>query len=119
MVSEIEKAAEAIKQRYGSPHAFCKATSLNRTTVYQVLKGTYSGDVDKQLGRILTALEEPTENPQGLPGLTELESCIRDADCQRCPVMVSGPICKRCAPRHLLQAQAVRQLLTDRMGVSL
>jgi hypothetical protein len=119
MVTELDKAAEAIKARYGSPHAFCKDhPSLNRTTVYQVLAGTYSGNTDKQLGRILAALEQSKETPQGLPTLTELETCIRDAACPRCP-LDTGPICKRCAPTHLLQAQAVLRLLTQRMGGTL
>jgi hypothetical protein len=118
MVSEIEKAKAAIMDRYGSPHAFCREhSSLNRTTVYQVLKGTYSGNIEKQLGRIMVELERSQETTNGLPSVTELELCIRDAACPRCPV-VEGPLCKRCAPTHLLQAQAVRQLLTQRMGGS-
>jgi hypothetical protein len=116
VVTEIEKAAEAIRTRYGSPHAFCKAhPALNRTTVYQVLAGTYNGNIDKQLGRILAALEESANTAHGLPTLTELETCIRDAACPRCP-LDTGPLCKRCAPTHLLQAQAVLRLLTQKLG---
>jgi hypothetical protein len=116
VVSEVEKVAQAIKARYGSPHAFCEANpDLSRTTVYQILRGTYNGNLDKQLGRMVAALEQSQETPHGQPTLTELELCIRDAACQRCPV-VGGPLCKRCAPTHLLQAQAVLQLLAQRLG---
>lgn len=115
-MSELEKANQAILDRYGSVHAFCRAhPGLTRTTVYQVLRGAYGGNQEKQLGRIMAALESSTQGDKGLPSLPELESCIRDAACQRCPV-VSGPLCKRCAPTHLLQAQAVLELLTRTLG---
>lgn len=114
MMTEREKAALAIKERYGSIHAFCVAHSeLPRTTVYAVLGGSYGGDEGRQLGRIFATLDESTGGQaQDMPGLTELEEVIRDAACQRCPVPTAQ--CRRCAPQHLLMAQAVLALLENR-----
>lgn len=117
MVTDLERAAEAIKGRYGSVHAFCQRhPDLNRTTVYQVLKGTYGGNLDRQLGRILAALDQAADSRPDLPGLAELEDVIRAVACQACPVVGPADLCKRCAPLHRLQAQAVRQLLESRGG---
>jgi len=114
MVSERDKAVHAIRARYGTTHAFCQAhPELNRTTVYQVLRGTYAGNTARQLGRIIAALENDAQGGD-LPSLTELEECIRQAACLRCPVDQGADLCKRCAPTHLLQAQAVLDLLRKR-----
>ncbi len=116
MVTEIEKAAQAVAARYGTVHAFCRAhPDLNRTTVYQVLRGTYAGNTARQLGRIMAALEAAGDDVD-LPSLAEVEECIRQAACQRCPVDQGADLCKRCAPTHLLQAQAVLELLQIKRG---
>jgi hypothetical protein len=86
---------------------------LNRTTVYQVLKGTYAGNDSRQLGRIQAALEESAAVTDDLPTLATIEECLREAACSRCPVE-NGPLCRRCAPGFLLQAQAVLALLESR-----
>lgn len=114
MVSERDKLKAAIEQRFGSVHAFCRATKINRTTVYTVLGGTYAGNESKQLGRIQEALDAGGgAGAPGLPGLAALEETIREATCKRCPAD-NAPICRRCAPQFALQAQAVRDLLERR-----
>ena len=116
MPSELEQTALAIGERFGSVHAFCQANpGLNRTTVYQVLRGGYKGNVGVQLGRIRAALEDSGRTDPGLPGLDELETVIREAACRRCPIK-DVHLCRRCAPTHLQQAQAVRAFLEARAG---
>lgn len=115
MLTEPEKLLAAIGQRFGTVHAFCAANpELNRTTVYAVLRGRYKGNAGRQLGRIRAALmAAPADGAADLPGLVELEEVIREAACARCPVTRAG-ICKRCAPLHLQQAQAVLAFLERR-----
>ncbi|MCB2186976.1 MAG: hypothetical protein KQJ78_11195 [Deltaproteobacteria bacterium] len=114
-MSELDKVSAAIRQRYGSVYAFCRATpGLNRTTVYQVLAGKYQGDVGRQLGRIVEALERRPESETGsTPSLAELEQVIREAACSRCPAAPGG-LCRHCAPGHLVQAEAVFRFLQAR-----
>jgi hypothetical protein len=114
-MTDREKLAAAIEQRFGTVHAFCLACQgLNRTTVYQVLKGTYAGNISRQLGRIQAALEDSAAASRGdLPTLGAIEECLREAACSRCPAE-NGPLCRRCAPGFLLQAQAVLALLESR-----
>jgi hypothetical protein len=112
LVTDREKLAAAVEQRFGTIHAFCLANpDLNRTTVYQVLKGTYAGNDSRQLGRIQAALEDT--HASGLPTLGAIEECLREAACSRCPAE-NAPLCRRCAPVFLLQAQAVHALLESR-----
>ena len=113
-MTDREKLAAAIEQRFGTVHAFCLANpDLNRTTVYQVLKGTYAGNDSRQLGRIRAALEDTTAGGSDLPTLAAIEECLREAACSRCPAE-NAPLCRRCAPVFLLQAQAVHALLESR-----
>ena len=115
-MTDREKLAAAIEQRFGTVHAFCLANpDLNRTTVYQVLKGTYAGNDSRQLGRIQAALEATAASQGDLPTLAAIEECLREAACSRCPVE-NGPLCRRCAPGFLLQAQAVHALLNSWMS---
>ena len=112
-MTEIDKTRVAVEQRYGSVHAFCRANKgLNRTTVYQVLNKTYSGNIGRQLGRIMAVLDGRAAGftARHLPSIKQLEETLRLAACERCPVEDAG-LCRRCAPVHLLQAQAVRELL--------
>ena len=116
MPTELEKARAAIIQRHGSVHAFCRLfPDLNRTTVYAVLRGRYAGNAGRQLARIIEALElSATEKESDhIPTTRQLEEILREAACSRCPLIKSQPsgICVRCAPTHLVQAQAVRSYL--------
>ena len=53
-----------------------------------------------------------------LPTLEAIEECLREAACGRCPAE-NAPLCRRCAPGFLLQAQAVYALLeSGRCGVT-
>ena len=114
MVTDREKLAAAVEQRFGTVHAFCLANpDLNRTTVYQVLKGTYAGNDSRQLGRIRAALEETATGRGNRPSLEAIEECLREAACNRCPAD-NAPLCRRCAPGFLAQAQAVHALLESR-----
>ena len=113
-MTDREKLAAAIEQRFGTVHAFCLANpDLNRTTVYQVLKGTYAGNDSRQLGRIRAALDETAAGQGNLPTLEAIEECLREAACGRCPAE-NALLCRRCAPGFLLQAQAVHALLESR-----
>ena len=54
---EPEALAGEILARHTSIHAFCRAhDELCRTTVYQVLRGRYPGNMSKQAQRIADAL---------------------------------------------------------------
>lgn len=115
MVTELEKVAEAIVQKHGTVHAFCAAhDELNRTTVYQVLNGSYKGNVGRQLARIKLVLNGSASGATSTPG--ELEEVIREAACSRCPLSHEATICARCAPLFTQQAQAVWEHLRRRQG---
>ena len=59
MKTEAEDLRADILARYKSLYAFCGATGLPRGTVYQVIRGRYAGDYEKQYGRIRKALDSP------------------------------------------------------------
>lgn len=116
MVTEIEKVAAAVREQYPSIHAFCRASGLSRTVVYQVLGDRYQGNIGRQLTRINQALASQKQEATKLPSVAELEEIIRLAACKRCPVAGQAEICKKCAPTHLLQAQAVHDFLQGKLG---
>ena len=106
MVTELDKTRAAILERYGTIHAFCREHSeLSRTMVYSILRGTYPGDIIKQLHRITAALEGGQSDQAGLPPLEEIEAAIRNAACEKCRVK-NTDLCRLCGSLHHDQAQA-------------
>jgi len=79
-----------IQETYGTPYKFIKATGIGKTTVYQVLAGTYPGDVQRQAKRIRVALAGKGDLA------AEVKRAIVRVQCGRCVVKDTG-FCRRCA----------------------
>jgi len=101
---ELAEARREINARFGSIYKFCKATGLNRATVWMVLKGAYPGNVERQAKRILVALGK-------LQGEEEtIYQAIRGVACKRCAV-VNTARCNRCEGLFRAEAAAVARAL--------
>lgn len=74
---EPEVIRQQVTARFGTVHAFAKDRpgGLARSTVYQVLNGSYSGDTQGQLARISAALSKPRG------GIFEI---LKQVGCGRC-----------------------------------
>lgn len=93
-----------ISARYGTVHRFCQATGLPRSTVYQVLAGTYAGDVEGHKRRIQLALDG--DSTSGM--LERVAGAIGREACRRCH---AGPRrCDVCQELFESQARAVLEL---------
>lgn len=87
---EREALAGEIAAVYGTPYRFIKSTGIGRSTVYQVLAGTYPGDVARQVRRIRAALAGKGDLA------VEVLRAIRRVHCGRCAVRETA-LCQRCA----------------------
>jgi len=93
-----------IEERFGTVHRFCRLhPSLNRTTVYEVLKGTYSGNRERQQQRILDALNGSGEEQRVM-------KTIKNTACARCNVKGE---CNRCDDLFRAQAKSVMALFSS------
>lgn len=96
---------EAIEQRYGTVHKFCRRHKdrLNRATVYMILAGKYPGNVATQTRRILEALGLARGRED------ELHEAIKGVACARCSVQRRP--CDRCDALFRAQAAAAMRVL--------
>lgn len=99
-----------ILRRFGSIHAFCKRhPQMGRSTVYQVIRGRYCGNAEKQTRRICRALEGKDRaelDAEALGKVLEREACaVCDAGKRRCRKM--RPQCKGLWKRQAEAALAV------------
>jgi hypothetical protein len=101
---ELAEARREINARFGSIYKFCKATGLNRATVWMVLKGAYPGNVERQGGRILQALGKRREQVESI------YEAIRGVACGRCSV-INTARCNRCEGLFRAEAAAVAKAL--------
>lgn len=98
--------AAAIRERHGTAHAFCRAhPELGRTTVYQLLRGRYPGNVNKQAGRVLAALAGQADEAERLAALL-----LRVA-CKRCGKRKTRRKCAACRDLCRCQAMAIMEEL--------
>lgn len=97
MSTEAETVCAMILERHKTLYAFCGAVGLPRGTVYQVIRGRYAGNHEKQLARIRTALETPRTNKGAEEG--RILKALAKTACARCGI---GK--RRCRKiRHLCQ----------------
>jgi hypothetical protein len=95
-----------IEAEYGSVHRFCREhPELNRGTVYQVLRGTYQGDVRGMQDRIRATVDRLT------PAQAAAYQAIRKVQCSRCAT--TTPACDRCRTMHLAMAREVVSALSS------
>lgn len=91
---------EEIEERWKSVHRFCRLhPQLNRSTVYQVVRGSYGGDMDKQIKRIKDVLD-------GTDDEKRVFEAIKDRACARCNVNTA---CSRCDALFRLAARAATE----------
>ncbi|WP_419787235.1 hypothetical protein [Pseudodesulfovibrio sp.] len=93
-----------IEARFGSVHRFCRLhPALSRTTVYQVLSGSYGGDAELQMQRIQDAINGTSREKR-------IMATIKATACARCSV--TGE-CNRCDDLFIAQAKAVLNLISS------
>lgn len=81
----INALRNAIVTRYGSIHAFCRTySSLNRATVYQLLSGSYPGNVARQCARVRTVLENAPEQAKQLATEDTVAAVLQACKCTHC-----------------------------------
>lgn len=113
MSTEAETLRAVILARHKTLYAFCGAVGLPRGTVYQVIRGRYAGNHEKQLARIRAALEAPRTD-RGAEEKRIMKALAKTA-CARCGI---GK--RRCRKiRHLCQElwEAQAAAVVDRREV--
>ncbi|MFA7174855.1 MAG: hypothetical protein WC340_15880 [Kiritimatiellia bacterium] len=97
-----------IVDRYGSVYKFWKAHKdclPSKGTVYQVVAGTYAGDLagqERRMSALMHGEQAPQELVDGIFGI------IKKVACSRCPDKDSpGPRCTGCLELFRAQAKAV------------
>ncbi len=92
-----------IEERYVTLHRFCRLhPQLNRSTVYQVVGGYYSGNMERQEKRIRDVFEGTDEE-------TLVFEAIKERACARCNV--NGP-CSRCDRTFRIAARAATEFFS-------
>lgn len=98
MNTEADYLRAEITARYKTVYAFCGATGLPRGTVYQVVRGRYAGNREKQLAKIRRALETPQAGREARR--EKIKKALAKEACARCE---HGK--RRCRKvRHICQA---------------
>jgi hypothetical protein len=93
---------ELIERQYVTVHRFCRRhQQLNRSTVYQVLRGNYPGNIEKQRERIMAALNGEDQE-------LRVYEALKAVSCGRCSVTGS---CDRCKALFQEQTKAVLQAI--------
>lgn len=97
-----------IVARYGSVYKFWKAHKNDlpsKGVVYQVVGGTYAGDLagqERRMKALMDGTQAPREKVDGIYGI------IKSVACSRCPDRDNpGPRCTGCLELFRAQAQAV------------
>lgn len=101
---EYAELAAQIQERFGTIHKFCKQyeASLNRSTVYMVLRGVYAGNTVRQVERIESALQDRRPEEQ-------IFTAIKRVACSRCAVTATR--CNKCDKLFTAQAKAVLEVV--------
>lgn len=106
-MDEVARLRADVERQYGTVYQFCRANGLPRGTTYQVLRGVYAGDMQRQLARIRAALDQ-----QDQAEVLAMQALKRVA-CARCTRR--GP-CGRCDDLFRAQARAVMKTISQRVG---
>lgn len=95
---------QEIEERWITVHRFCRQhPQLNRSTVYQVVRGTYGGNMERQAKRIRDVLE-------GTDNETRVFEVIKAATCATCNV--AGK-CNRCDRTFRIAAKAATEFFSS------
>ena len=85
---------EEIETKYGTVCRFIKAHNLCKSTVYQVVKGAYAGDGEKQAERFRELL---AGNGAKRDETKAIFRALKRTACARCPDRDDpGPRCRGC-----------------------
>ncbi|WP_457571840.1 hypothetical protein [Desulfovulcanus sp.] len=99
-----------IEAKYGSIYKFCRATGLARSMVYQLVRGKYPGNAERQTARVLAYLGKNKADFQ----IERVYQTLKTVACSRCPDRDNpGPRCRGCLALFREQAQAVVRILED------
>ena len=101
---QFEELAAQIREQFGTIHNFCKQhdATLNRSTVYMVLRGVYAGNVEHQQDRIEAALHRRQSDEL-------IFAAIKQVACSRCSVTRTQ--CNKCDKLFMAQAKAVLEVV--------
>jgi hypothetical protein len=95
---------QEIEKRWNTVHRFCRLhPQLNRSTVYQVVRGTYGGNMERQAKRIRDVLE-------GTDDETRVFEAIKERACARCNV---NTVCSRCDTTFRIAARAATEFFSN------
>lgn len=96
-----------IEERYGSVYRFTKAhPELSRSTVSMVIKGTYKGNIKRQLDRIVDVLNNKAMDDK-------VFSAIKGAACSKCTSKID---CAWCDEVFSAQARAVMKAIENKFS---
>ena len=115
-VAQVEDIKAAIREKYGTAHAFCRANPvLKRSTVYLVLSGKYPGNQERQTAKIREALEASTggaapQVPRLLLSAQEAHDVLQGAKCAHCRKLDKRG-CPECNTQTEREAQALERYL--------
>ncbi|MEG2173448.1 MAG: hypothetical protein RRY29_09340 [Desulfovibrionaceae bacterium] len=110
----VQDLQTVICQQYGTTHKFCRSTGLPRATVYQVLAGSYAGNIERQKYRIWAILHTPEQNKSlGLTAIHISDTLTRVA-CSLCAWKgrCTRRRARRCTVTREKQVNAIMGLLT-------
>lgn len=115
MKDSLEQLTQDILSRYSSIHAFCKASEgLTRSTVYQVLKGAYPGNVSRQIEKIRQHLGlAPTIVAKPIVTANEAYGVLQEAKCGYCRKL-DKRACAMCRTQTMREAEALEVYLKAR-----
>ena len=108
----LENLRRAIRERYRSVHAFCRAApELKRSTVYLLLSGKYPGNTERQAARVQAALDG-VEPARRYPALTaqEIYGVLQGAKCAHCRKLDKRG-CPECHTQTDREARALEEYL--------
>jgi hypothetical protein len=114
--ARLDAARLAIRKKYGTPHAFCRANpELKRSTVYLVLSGKYPGNMERQIGKVENALagEAALLEPRCIIQAQEAYTVLQDAKCAYCRKL-DKRACPECKTQTTREAQALEGYLCAR-----
>ena len=115
MNARLEDIRLAIRARYRSVYAFCRANpDLQRSTVYLILSGKYPGNTDRQAAKIQKALSGkiPAQN-RPVINAQEAYGVLQEAKCAYCRKLDKRG-CPECKTQTTREAQALEQYLCER-----
>jgi hypothetical protein len=114
--ARLDAARLAIRNKYGTLHAFCRANpELKRSTVYLVLSGKYPGNMEKQVEKVENTLTGEAALPEQrcIIHAQEAYTVLQDAKCAYCRKL-DKRACPECKTQTMREAQALEGYLCAR-----